>query len=74
MYYQLIVIQLKFKLHKYFMQELKMILNQIPHTAGGRVMAISSIADNLSEALQKSYATCQLINYENKFYTNYIWL
>jgi len=37
-------------------------------TAGGRVLAISSIGDNLKEALKKSYKNAGIINFDKKYY------
>jgi phosphoribosylamine--glycine ligase len=39
-------------------------------TAGGRVIALTSLSDNLGEALEKSYKAAQLISYEGKYYRN----
>ncbi len=39
-------------------------------TAGGRVLALTSLADSLESALEKSYKAAQLISYEGKYYRN----
>lgn len=37
-------------------------------TNGGRVLALTSLADNLQEALNKSYAAAKTINYDYEYY------
>lgn len=37
-------------------------------TSGGRVIAISSFGDNIDEALAKSYANADIIDFEGKYY------
>lgn len=37
-------------------------------TNGGRVIAITSFGDNMEEALEKSYANAEKINFEGKYY------
>ncbi len=37
-------------------------------TAGGRVLGVCAVADNLEEARDKSYRAAKLIEFENKFY------
>jgi phosphoribosylamine--glycine ligase len=37
-------------------------------TNGGRVLALTSLADNLKEALNKSYAAAKTINYDYEYY------
>jgi len=39
-------------------------------TNGGRVIAITSFGDNLAEALAKSKASAQIIDYEGKYFRN----
>jgi phosphoribosylamine--glycine ligase len=39
-------------------------------SAGGRVMAVTSVADDISSALEKSYSSIKKINFENKYYRN----
>ena len=37
-------------------------------TAGGRVLAVTSLADNFKEALKKSYSRIEKISFENMYY------
>jgi len=37
-------------------------------TSGGRVFAVTSLGDNMKEALRKSYAVADTINYEGKYF------
>jgi phosphoribosylamine--glycine ligase len=37
-------------------------------TNGGRVLALTSLADNLQDALNKSYAAAKTINYDYEYY------
>jgi phosphoribosylamine--glycine ligase len=37
-------------------------------SAGGRVAAVTSYGNDISEALQKSYSAIEQIRYENKFF------
>ncbi|MDR1170977.1 MAG: phosphoribosylamine--glycine ligase [Bacteroidales bacterium] len=37
-------------------------------TAGGRVIAVTALADNMENALAKSYANAEIIDYEGKYF------
>ena len=37
-------------------------------TSGGRVLAVTSLADNFKEALKKSYSRIEKISFENMYY------
>ncbi len=39
-------------------------------TSGGRVMAITSFGDNMSEALKNAYANAKQVDFEGKYYRN----
>jgi phosphoribosylamine--glycine ligase len=44
--------------------------NNLVFTNGGRVMAITSMANSLNEALEKSYQSINLIHYKGKVFRN----
>ena len=37
-------------------------------SAGGRVLAVTSYGNNITEALKKSYLSIEKINFENKYF------
>ncbi len=45
-----------------------MLKNDVVTTSGGRVIAVSSVGKNLSEALQNSYTSINYIHFQNKYF------
>ena len=46
------------------------LINDEVVTNGGRVFAVTSFGKSIKEAVDKSMATAQLINYDKKYYRN----